>query len=412
MTTTSPLRSEDRGNASVTRLSPFQPLTDEQQRLVDSIVRFCERHSHDGHAALVMEGDAGTGKSLVLNTAFQRIQSEARDRDSTRSLHGMRNILLVNHPEMIKLYRNIAATIPTLRKKDYERPTSFINAMHKSEQRVDIVFIDEAHLLLTRTDPYNHFRQSNQLEEILKLARIVVLVFDPRQTLKFKGYWDDAHLRTLLAGIPTETISLTEQFRVEANPDVMTWIRALCDGHLLPLPAKQHFDFRIYDDAARMYDDICQRNDACGQSRILATYDFPYTLNGEDHFVQTGSFHLRWDRNQPTHPLPWAERPESIDEVGSVYTVQGFDLNYAGVILGPSMSYDKVTDRVVFHPDRYEDRAAFSGGGRITDTPRAQCQVMANALFVILTRARQGLYIKAVDPALNERLMLLWKERG
>lgn len=399
-------------STSVARLSPTFSLTDVQKHLVDDIVRFCKKHSHDRQAVLILEGDAGTGKSLVLNTAFSRIQEEARGRDSTLPLHGTHNTLLVNHPEMIKLYRNIAADIPALRKKDYERPTSFINSLHKTCGHADIVFIDEAHLLLTRSDPYNHFRQSNQLEEILKLARVVVMVFDPRQTLKFKGYWEDTHLRTFLQPIPTETIRLTEQFRVQAHPDVVRWIRAFCDGHLLPLPEKQAFDFRIYDDAESMYNDIREYDHRCGLSRILATYDFPYTLNGTDHFVQTGSFRLRWDRNQPSHPLPWAERPDSIDEVGSVYTVQGFDLNYAGVILGPSVSYDTATARIILDPAFYEDSAAFTGRGSFTDMDAARRHVMANALFVILTRARKGLFLYAHDCALRARLHTLQVNRS
>lgn len=37
--------------------------------------------------------------------------------------------------------------------------------------------------------------------------------------------------------------------------------------------------------------------------------------------------------------LAWAEQPQTINEVGSTFTIQGFDLNYAGVILGPSVKY-------------------------------------------------------------------------
>ncbi len=37
--------------------------------------------------------------------------------------------------------------------------------------------------------------------------------------------------------------------------------------------------------------------------------------------------------------LSWAEQPQTIDEVGSTFVIQGFDLNYAGVILGPSVKY-------------------------------------------------------------------------
>lgn len=405
--------SSEAANSSLSKLSPLRTLTPAQRQLVEEIVGFCERHRQDDHAVLVIEGDAGTGKSLVLNTAFTRIQDEARRKGSVPPpLQGTRNILLVNHPEMIKLYRNIATDVLCLRRKDYERPTSFINTMRKDGGRADIVFVDEAHLLLTRPDPYNHFRQNNQLEEILRLARLVVLVFDPRQTLKFKGYWDEDRLHALLAPYPVKTVHLAEQFRVRADPDVMSWIRAFCDGRLTPLPHRQSFDFRIYDDAEKMYRDIRAQDAHVGLCRILSTYDYPYTLNGADHFVEAGRFHLRWDRNQPGHPLPWAERADSIDEVGSVYTVQGFDLNYAGIILGPSVSLEPGTDRIVLDPARYEDSAAFAGRDHVVDVDAAKRHVMFNALFVLLTRGIHGLYLYAADPILRKRLGELWRQRG
>ncbi|WP_173578085.1 DUF2075 domain-containing protein [Acetobacter fallax] len=397
-------------NSSVSKLSPVQTLTPKQMALVSDIVKFCDVHRHDDHAVLVIEGDAGTGKSLVLNTAFTTIQMESRQNRGS-PLYGTQNILLVNHPEMIKLYRNISATVPALRRKDYERPTSFINTMHKSGGREDIVFVDEAHLLLTRSDPYNRFRQNNQLEEIMKLARIVVIVFDPRQTLKFKGYWDQDRLDALLGSIPREVVSLTDQFRVRARPDVMAWVRNFCDGKLTALPAKQDFDFRIYDDAETMYQDICRKNRQYGLCRILSTYDYPYTLNGQDHFIEAGRFRLRWDRTQPGHPLPWAEREDSVDEVGSVYTVQGFDLNYAGVILGPSVGYDPKNGCITLDPSRYEDGAAFAGRDHMKDAEAAKRHVMFNAIFVLMTRGIRGLYLYAADPALRIRLRELCNTR-
>lgn len=406
---TAPL-SPSSANSSADKLSPQRAMSAEQQALIRETVQFCEARYRDGNAVLVIQGDAGTGKSLVLNAAFTAIQKLARQ-DKASVLAGSHNVLLVNHPEMIKLYRNISVSEPALRRKDYERPTTFINAMHKEGGKADIVFIDEAHLLLTRSDRYNRFQQDNQLEEILKLARIVVLVFDPRQTLKFKGYWDEDRLCALLEARHTQVFTLSGQFRVQADPDVMTWIRAFCSGTLLPLPARQAFDFRIFDDAQAMYEAICEKNRQWGLCRILATYDYPYTLNGADHFVTAGRFRLRWDRSQPGHRLPWAERDDSIDEVGSVYTVQGFDLNYAGVLLGPSVGYDRASDRIILRPERYEDRAAFNGRDGVPDPEAAMRHVMFNALFVLFTRGIHGLYLCATDPALRERLDELKAQR-
>ncbi|GAB6966201.1 DUF2075 domain-containing protein [Komagataeibacter kakiaceti JCM 25156] len=393
------------------RLAPTMALTAAQSRLRDEVLAFCRAHRADGHALFIIEGDAGTGKSLLLNTLFTAIQHAARGDDPHDPLHGSQNRVLVNHPEMIKLYRNIAQFQPCLRKKDFERPTTFINQMAGTDRRADIVLVDEAHLLLTRSDPYNRFRQDNQLAEIIRHAHVVVIVFDARQVLKFKSMWDDATLARLVAGYPVVTRRLDHQFRMHAHADVMAWIRALRDGELRPLPAPQSFDFRIYDDAQAMYEAIRRRNAQYGMCRMLATYDYPYTLNGQDHFITEGRFHLRWDRAMPQARLPWAERPDTIDEVGSVYTIQGFDLNYAGVILGPSVAYDPATGRIVIDPARYEDRAAFTGRDGVDNPPAVMERIILNSINVLMTRGVRGLYIYASDARLRARLAVLWQAR-
>ncbi|WP_239085642.1 DNA/RNA helicase domain-containing protein, partial [Lacticaseibacillus paracasei] len=99
------------------------------------------------------------------------------------------NKLLVNHNEMLKIYKEIAGAKSYFRKKDFMKPTPFINAYRKAGKRADVVFIDEGHLLLTAPDPYNNFRDTNQLTDILQLARLVVLVFDFHQLVKLKSFW-------------------------------------------------------------------------------------------------------------------------------------------------------------------------------------------------------------------------------
>ncbi|GCD70845.1 hypothetical protein NBRC3284_0001 [Acetobacter pasteurianus NBRC 3284] len=304
----------------------------------------------------------------------------------------------------MKLYTNISEDFPYIRKKDFERPTTFINKMNKLEKRADVVLIDEAHLLLTRPDKYNRFNQNNHLEEIIKLARIVILVFDEKQFLKFKSYWNKNTLSEILNGFPVETFYLTDQFRMHANADVLEWIKNFCSKKVTTFPKKQNFDFRCFDDAQEMYALIKQKNSQCGLSRIVATYDYPYRLDGKEHFIDEGRFHLRWDLSKPDEKLPWAERPDTINEVGSVYTVQGFDLNYVGLILGPSVMYDAQADCLRLDPTRYEDGAAFTGKDGLAQPEQVKEQIMLNAINVLMTRAVRGLYLYAHDPALRKKL--------
>nr|WP_035374334.1 DUF2075 domain-containing protein [Acetobacter persici] len=398
-------------NGAVEKLSPEKHLSPEQQDLKNAIKAFCLAHQYDAHAVFIIEGDAGTGKSIVINSIFNEIQSLSRGDDKSSPFWKTDNMLVVNHPEMMKLYKNISEFYPALKKKDFERPTTFINRMYKSGKKADIIFVDEAHLLLTKSDKYNRFQQNNHLEELIKLARITVLVFDEKQVLKFKSCWSKALLERLVQGLPCQIYHLKTQFRVQAEQDVLDWIDGFCRKKILPMPHKQTFDFRFFDDAQDLYEAIRQENARHGLSRMVATYDYPYTLNGEDHFIHEGRFTLRWDRSLPDEKLPWAERPDTIDEVGSVYTVQGFDLNYVGLILGPSVLYDQATDGIRIETSRYEDGAAFAGRDGIQDPDGTKERIMLNAINVLMTRAVHGLFIYASDPALRARLMGMQKGR-
>jgi DUF2075 family protein len=395
-------------NSSVFKLSPLKKLSPEQSVLKQKVIGFCRTHVRAGSPALfVIRGRAGTGKSVVLSAVFNEIQNLSRSGAPDDPVFHTDNRLIVNHAEMFKLYRELSEDLPNVRKKDIERPTPFINRLDRNHQTADIVLVDEAHLLLTKRDPYNKFNQENQLMEIIRRSRVVILVFDDRQVLKMKSYWNDAGLQHIITRFPSETYRLTRQFRMHAAPDVSEWISGFIHKKLLPLPKKQAFDFRIFEDAGDMYHLIKERNSACGLSRMIATYDYPYKLDGQDHFIHEKNFTLRWDRSKPTERKPWAERPESIAEVGSVYTIQGFDLNYAGVILGPSVIYDERRDRIVIDAQKYEDQAAFTRRDDVLHPEMIKEQIILNSINVLLTRGMYGLYIYASNPELREKLATL-----
>ncbi len=163
-------------------------LTAEQSHLQQQVLAFIRKHRRDERPAVfVIEGDAGSGKSVVLNAVFTAVQRAAR-RGDDEQLVGLDAHLLVNHNEMLKVYKEVAATTPALRKKDFDKPTPFINRQRKVGQRADVVFVDEAHLLLSRSDPFNKFTGTNQLDELLALTHVLVLVFDPDQVVKLKSH--------------------------------------------------------------------------------------------------------------------------------------------------------------------------------------------------------------------------------
>ena len=99
----------------------------------------------------------------------------------------------------------------------------------------------------------------------------------------------------------------------------------------------------------------------------------------------------------------WAEQEHTINEVGSTFTIQGFDLSYVGVILGPSVKYRK--GEIVFDPsESYNNKATqrrtLKDGSKVSFGET----FIRNEVKVLLTRGVKGLYIYACDNALRKAL--------
>lgn len=398
-------------------------LSDEQVYLKDEIIKFFKEtlanyQPGDQARVYVIKGGAGTGKSVVLNSLFNEVQRLNREVED-QTLANTNNYLVVNHPEMIRLYLRIAQSFPYLRKGDIERPTSYINQYDrghpsKGESHFnDLVIVDEAHLLASCKNAYKKFFGENHLTEILRTCKAAVIVYDDKQTLRTDQYWEEGDGSPFSLGRVLERsckewreFELKQQFRMKLtdgtndNTDVLEWVHRFCfENQVLPLPKERTgpgcgFEFKVFSNCQEMYERIVDKNRQYGQCRILSTYDYPYRISGNKEWYVTGSggFKLPWDKFTPGHKVPWSERDYTIDEVGSVYTIQGFDLNYVGVVIGPSISVDLHRNTVDLHTSHHQDRAGTVNRAGI-DRSSAVRRIIMNSLYVLLTRGVRGLYV-------------------
>lgn len=377
---------------------PNKALTKEQEQIFNKILFFNKQGLDASNKNIFqLNGDAGTGKSVILTKLFLKLEQAAKSNHTD-------NYFLVNHPELLKVYQKNAGQFSELRKNRFLRPTSFINRMHKQHRNADTVVIDEAHLLLSESDNYNNFIQNNQLEEIVKLSKVVILVFDERQVLKLKSYWSQKLLDTIVrkSDANYQRATLHTQMRMQAPKQVLKWDDDLTDQLKLNnlsrattnfLSFQSDYDFRIYSDAEKMYQDLKSKNDQIGESRIVATADYPSTLDGQKHYVTEGKFHLPWDQYNYSQTT-WAQKPETINEIGSIYTVQGFDLNYVAVIIGPSISYNG-SGKIKIDISKYEDREAFKNRHEkdILNLNESKQKIILNSINVLLKRGIKGCFV-------------------
>lgn len=235
---------------------PNKVLTKEQQIIFSKIISFCKDNLVNHQNGLFqLNGDAGTGKSVILTQLFLKLEKSSQSTENV--LKNTNNYFLVNHPELLKIYQDNAGQFSELRKNHFLRPTTFINQMNKLHKKADIVVIDEAHLLLSESDAYNNFNQKNQLEEIIKLSKVVIIVFDLRQVLKLKSYWSQKIIDNLIEKytLNYQSETLKTQMRMKAPTEIIKWIDNLSNKmEILPVTKRtdnyiggtfDDYDFRI-----------------------------------------------------------------------------------------------------------------------------------------------------------------------
>lgn len=244
-------------------------LSAEQTNLKLRIMEFTRSHlksyqKGDKPSMFVIQGDAGTGKSVILNSLFDEIQKASTI--SGDALSGTSNYLVVNHPEMLKLYLNISKKFAYISRNSLERPTSLINKLQKERSIADVVIVDEAHLLATSKDAFKRFYGQNHLQELMGLAKVLIIVYDEKQALRMGCFWDEgsgngANLQSFYDQINDDQkdwYKLKQQFRVAAPKDVLQWIEDISVKGIIPKHPQRtdEFDFKIWDDCGAMFESL------------------------------------------------------------------------------------------------------------------------------------------------------------
>lgn len=418
-----PAESEIKDSA-LFKASPLHKLTQEQEEIKEKIIEkvFTALDKEKQGQLIFIDGEAGTGKTVLNSSTFYEVFLKAEERKKD----DLQCYLIVNHDEQITVYKQIAEKLALKNKDGKEvvcKPTSFINN-HSMDEPVDVAFIDEAHLLLTQGK--QSYQGKNQLEDIINRARVTVVMFDENQILTTEQYWEEQILKGYReqAKESDNYFELTKQLRVTASDETIAWIDDFTKKkRISDIPKdKTGYEIRVFSQPSELEKAIKEK---AGEqehklSRLIATYDWEYSKNSSVEKrmkkyweVLIGNWHKPWNRElekdmerkqkRKNKTLSWAEQPQTIDEVGSTFTIQGFDLNYAGVILGPSVKYRD--GKVVFDPSASFNEKAKRNRTLSDGTIKKFGETLIqHEVRVLMTRGVNGLYIYACDEELKKAL--------
>lgn len=293
--------------------------------------------------------------------------------------------------------------------------------------KFDVIFVDEAHRLGTinkfgaNKDPYKRACQNalgsvyspgmpnppTELHWIVNKSDNCVFVYDKNQKVRCHQSITHEVFDALVSVKPySHTYPLKMQMRCKAGNQYVDFLNDLLNNSMdrnKSLPPWKGYDFRFYDDIGEMVSDINAYNGSggCGLSRVVAGYGWKWVTKDKNRQVIKASSRDSWDIHIDGHHYFWNVRNGSFifnadrDEIGCVHTVQGFDLNYVGVIFGPEIKYDSKSGF-------YIDRSCIYDSGVKTQDTDELLNLTIRAYKVMMERGIRGCYVYACDPSVQQ----------
>lgn len=424
-------------NSDLFKLSPFKALNRDQAIAVEDILEglFADLES-DASSTVVIQGEPGTGKTIVAIYLLKLLEDIRRhdpeepfDSDSLFSdfftqghaelLSTLKVGLVVPQQSLRESIMRVFARTPGLHKNLVLTPFG----VGHSEEKFDLLIVDEAHRLNQRANqpsgPLNkQFADINvklfghddpeftQLDWIRAQSTHAIFLLDIGQSVRPADLSAETTQSLLSEATASQRLyPLRSQMRIAAEQDFVAYVRAVLSD--TPPPAREKFDgydLRFFTDLAALRREIMEREREHGLSRLVAGYAWPWQSKTDKTAfdIELDGEQLRWNSTQ----RDWISTPESINEVGSIHTVQGYDLNYAGVIIGNDLRYDTASNRIIFDRSEYHDKKGRENNPKrgITYTDNDLLQFVRNIYTVLLTRGIRGTYVYVCDPALREYL--------
>lgn len=434
-------------NRDLFKLSPFKALTPDQADAVEEIVGNLTGALAGGAPTIsVIEGEPGTGKTVVAIYLMKLLRDIGRadpddpvDQDARFA-----EFFDEGHVEMLRDLR-IGLVVPqqSLRRsieQVFAKTPGLERAMVRSAFQIgtddgeyDLLVVDEAHRLNQRaaqaSGPLNaKFRDitvdlfgeddlsKTQLDWIRAKSRHQILFVDTLQTVRPADLPSgDLERVTAEAEAGRRAHRLRTQHRIRrAGADYVGYVRAILAG--TPPPADPDrfapYDLRFYDELAPMREEILRLEESEGLARLLAGYAWEWKSKPDPsaYDIEIGGLSLRWNQTDKD----WVASAGSVEEVGSIHTIQGYDLNYAGVLVGPDLGFDRERGQVAFNRHSYFDKQGMKNNRKL-GLEYSDDDILAyvrNIYAVLLTRGILGTFVYVCDPELREYMRPYFSATG
>ena len=208
-------------------------------------------------------------------------------------------------------------------------------------------------------------------------------------------------------GIEVREHELEAQFRANGSDAFIQWVDNTLQVERTPQvlwPMDDSFDCRVVPSVHELERLIRLRAGEGYSARLVAGFCWPWSdpePTGQlVPDVVVGDWRRAWNARPEAGALAagipkshyWATDPGGLEQVGCVYTAQGFEFDYCGVIVGSDLVY-RPGEGWIGQPEQSKDNVV-----RRTRDRDAFTAYVKNTYRVLLTRGLRGCYVHFVDP--------------
>jgi hypothetical protein len=386
--------------------SPVWTLLDEQRVAFNMVRGLVERAVRTGDKAVVLVvGGPGTGKSVIAVHLLIELSKEA----GYRACHATGSKAFTT---------NLRAIGPAGAAALFKYFNSFKHKMTDANT-VDILVCDEAHRIRqTSNDRFTKKSlksEMSQARELIRAAKVSVFFLDERQNVRPGeiGTIEAIAEAALEEGVPLRRVDLNAQFRCNGCGGYIEWVDQLFTSDPSSAGAwlrASEYNFRVMDSPGALETAVADQVTNGTTGRLVGGFCWPWSDPGEDgvlaNDVQIGAWRRPWNEKSPEqtrskgasppplrHPYYlWSTKPERIREVGCIYSAQGFEWDYCGVIMGDDLVW-RAGRGWVGSKDASEDPAIRRGSLE----PDALRALLAHTYRVLFTRGMKGTFVYSTD---------------
>ncbi|MEV7288745.1 DUF2075 domain-containing protein [Streptomyces sp. NPDC093252] len=380
-------------------------LMDEQQVAFSLVKRAVAlSRQSDRKEVIVVSGGPGSGKSLIalhlmghLGRSSRSVIHATGSKSFTRTL---RHVVERERKGMGKLFRY------------------FLDFGSMEKNGLDVLICDEAHRIRhrqgTSSSPDVRLSRRSQVAQLIDAARVPVFLLDEHQVVRpdEMGSIRDIDGAAEARGCVVRHVNLDEQFRCGGSRAYENWVLrllGLAPGGPVPWEPEPNFELLLADTPLRMEEYLHAQQDAGFTARMTAGFCWPWSRPRPDGTLKDdiviGDWRRPWnvqgDQEVPGGPPAslWATEEAGIGQVGCIYTAQGFEYAWNGIILGPDL---------VWRDDGWLVRQSKCEDSSLKGTaPEQFSRLIRSRYKVLLTRGLVGTVLFSTDPETQAMLRSL-----